>query len=116
MAEKRPLPRQTLAKNLRALLDKTGLSAPEVARRAGVDRKTLNNQLNGRYDPRPEQVQAVAQVFGVNNWDLLNPSFTPDAPTNHVLQQIIANYGKADKAGRESIQRVAEMAANYKAS
>lgn len=115
MREKRPLPRHTLARNLSALLSKTGLSPPEVARRAGVDRKTINNQLNGRFDPRPEQVQSVAQVFGVNNWDLLNPHFDPAAPTNHKLQQILSAYAQADESGRESILRVAEMAANYKA-
>jgi transcriptional regulator with XRE-family HTH domain len=65
MAPQKLLPRQILARNLKALLNKTGLSASEVAKKAGVDRKTINNQLNARYDPRPEQVDAVASVFGL---------------------------------------------------
>ncbi len=114
MAENRPLPRHTLAKNLRILLENTGFSAPEVARRAGVDRKTINNQLNGRYDPRPEQVRAVAKVFHLDEWDLINPNFNPNTPKNQMLKGIIDNYAKADEAGKESIARVAEMAAAYK--
>lgn len=90
------------------------MSSPEVAAKAKVDRKTLNNQLNGRYDPRPEQVQAVAEVFGYNNWDLLNPDFDPDRKANAKLTTLIENYAKADDRGRESILRVAEMAAEYK--
>lgn len=113
MTEKRPLPRLTLAKNLKLLLERTGMSAPEVALKAGVDRKTVNNQINGRYDPRLEQVQAVAEVFGCNNWDLLNPAFNPDVSKNHKLQQLEELYALADESGRENILRVAEMAAKY---
>jgi transcriptional regulator with XRE-family HTH domain len=114
MAEKRPPPRSALARNLKLLLEQTGMSAPDVAKRAGVDRKTINNQLNGRYDPRPEQVQAVAEVFGYNNWDLLNPSFDPSKKASAQLQQLLKLYGAADEKGQESIMRVAEMAASYK--
>lgn len=38
----RTLPRVTLSKNLRTLLAASGLSSPEVARKAGVDAKTMN--------------------------------------------------------------------------
>jgi transcriptional regulator with XRE-family HTH domain len=114
MAEKRPLPRQTLARNLKLLIETTGITASEVAQRAKVDRKTVNNQLNGRYDPRPEQVQAVAEVFGYNNWDLLNPSFVPDGSKNNKLHQLAALFAQANDAGKENILRVAEMAADYK--
>lgn len=112
MAEKRPLPRQTLQRNLKTLIAKTGISATEVAARAKVDRKTVNNQLNARYDPRPEQVQAVAEVFGFNEWDLLNPAFDPERKSSK-LQELAALYGKADEQGKENIMRVAEMAATY---
>lgn len=114
MAEKRSLPRQRLAKNLKALLAKTGLSGPEVAKRAGVDRKTLNNQLNGRYDPRHEQVDAVAKVFGLEGWQLIHPAFDPERANNQMIEHLLELYAAADEQGRESIMRVAEMAATYK--
>src|SRR5579859_4932503 len=62
MTEKNPSPRHILARNLKLLIEKSGMSAPEIARRARVDRKTVNNQLHARFDPRPDQVAAVAQV------------------------------------------------------
>lgn len=114
MSTKRPLPRQALAANLKKLISSTGLTAPEIAKRAGVDRKTLNNQLNGRYDPRPEQVDKVAQVFGLTCWELLNPAFEPTRTANGHLQELIALYSQADDAGRENILRIAEMAAKYR--
>lgn len=78
MAKNREPPSQTLAKNLRKLMRDKGLSAPEVASRAKVDRKTVNNQLNARFDPRLTQVQAVAEVFGLTCWQLLSPDMNPE--------------------------------------
>lgn len=114
MANSKSLPRHILAKNLKTLLSKTGLSAPEVAKKAGVDRKTINNQLNGRYDPRPEQVDAVASVFGFNHWDMLSPHFNPDRKSNERLRALMDLYATADDKGQENILRVAEMAAAYR--
>jgi transcriptional regulator with XRE-family HTH domain len=114
MVEKRPLPRQTLAKNLKALLAKSRITPPELARKAGVDRKTVTNWLNGKYDPQPDLVEAVAKVFGVSAWNLLSASFDPDNPNNEKLQRLIVLYGSADDDGKENILRIAEMAAKYK--
>lgn len=114
MPKENPPPRKTLANHLKVLIAKTGLSAPEVAKKAGVDRKTVNNHLNGRYDPRPDQVRAVAAVFGVNEWDLINPRWSPHKEQNNKLSELIELYEKANPEGRENILRVAEMAANYK--
>ena len=110
----RPKPRVTLARNLKALLCASGMKSPEVAKAAGVDAKTMNNMLNGRYDPRPEKVDQVAAVFGLNGWQLLIPDLPEDMLRNGKLEQLIANYVSAGTEGRDSIHRVAEMAARYK--
>ena len=114
VVKKRPIPRQTLAKNLRALCNKFEFSGHEVARRARVDPKTVNNQLNAKYDPRPDQVDAVAAVFGLNYWDLLNPHFDPEAASSDIVRQLTALYSQADDKGRRNIMAVAEMAADYR--
>lgn len=114
MDKNHPLPRHNLAKNLKMLLSKSAMSAPELAKKAGVDRKTINNQLNGRYDPRPEQVDAVAQVFGLKGWLLLSPNLQPDKRGNGRLVQLLELYADANEEGKENILRVAEMAAGYK--
>ena len=110
---KRPLPRHTLARNLRLLMDASGMKAPEVARRSGVDPKTINNMVHGRYDPRPEKADQVAEVFGIRGWQLLIPDLPVDMLANGTLESVIRNYVSASVEGRDSIQRVAEMAAKY---
>lgn len=116
MGKSKTSPREILAKNLRALLVKTGTSAPEVAKRARVDRKTVNNQLNARVDPRPEIVAAVAAVFHLQGWQLLSPDFDPSNTDvlNDQMQTLMRHFGQADEAGKESILKVAEMAAAFK--
>jgi transcriptional regulator with XRE-family HTH domain len=110
----KPPPRKTLARNLRLLMDASGMNAPEVARRSGVDPKTVNNMVHGRYDPRPEKADQVAQVFGLNGWQLLIPDLPADMLTNGQLESVIRNYVSASAEGRDSILRVAEMAAKYR--
>ena len=111
MAKEKLLPRQTLARNLKGLMAETGLSAPEIARMAGVDRKTVNNQLNGRFDPRPEHLDAVAKVFDLSGWELLSPNFNMKAAKNASLQKLIELFNAADNEGRETIMKIAELAA-----
>lgn len=111
MPKERPLlPRDILARNLRALLARSTLSAPEVAKQARTDRKTFNNQLNARYDPRPEPVDAVARVFGLQGWMLLSPSFNPYLAQSNI-NRLLELFAEADQDGKESIIRVAELAA-----
>ena len=89
------------------------MKAPEVAKRSGVDAKTVNNMLNGRFDPRPEKADQVAAVFGLSGWQLLIPGLPADMLSNGRLEQLIENYVSAGPSGRDSISRVAEMAAKY---
>jgi transcriptional regulator with XRE-family HTH domain len=110
----RPKPRVSLARNLRVLMESSALNGPEIARRAGVDIKTVNNMVNGRYDPRPEKVDQVAAVFGLSGWQLLIPDLPGDMLRNHGLPDLISNYVSANPDGRDNILRVAEMAARYK--
>jgi transcriptional regulator with XRE-family HTH domain len=109
----RPKPRVTLARNLKALMVASGMKSPEVAKLAKVDAKTMNNMVNGRFDPRPEKVDQVAAVFGLTGWQLLIPDLPGDMLRNSTLEHLIANYVSAGKDGRDSINRVAEMAARY---
>jgi transcriptional regulator with XRE-family HTH domain len=114
MERKRLNPRETLAKNLRALIAKSGMSPPQVAKLARVDPKTLNNQLNGRFDPRYKLVDAVASVFGIEGWQLLRPGFNPDESSDGQLRQLLLNFDAADAPGRLHIAQAAEFAVRAK--
>lgn len=110
-------PRKVLAENLAELLQKTGWSGPELASRAKIDRKSVNNMLNGRYDPRPEKVDAVATAFGLTGWLLLRAgtgkAYVADEISN--IERLIDVYNAATSEQRATIMRVAEMAGPYTA-
>lgn len=91
-----------------------GMKAPEVAKKSGVDPKTINNMIHGRFDPRPEKADQVARVFGLDGWQLLIPDLPIDMLKNGKLEQLIANYVSASPEGRDSISQVAAMAAKFR--
>lgn len=110
MLEKVLSPRHILAKNLKALIKTSSWTGPEVARRAGIDRKTAWNYLNARSDPRPEHVTALAKVFGLEGYMLLSAAFRPEMANDANLKRLVEHYEQANEAGRDLILRVAEAA------
>ena len=61
-------PRTRLAANLKVALERSQMSAPELAELAKVDRKTVNNLLNARFDPRLSLVEKIANALGLTTW------------------------------------------------
>lgn len=114
MPVKRPATRQTLARTLRLLMEKTGFSEAEVSKRSGVSKKSVNNMLNARHAPNLDHVDAVAAVFGLNLWHVIMPGLPDELIASKSLDELIARYSHANALGRESIDRVAEMAAEFK--
>lgn len=117
MDENQLTPRSVLARNLKALVEKSGDTNRSIAKRTNglVDPKTVSNQMNARFDSRLEQVDAVAKAFGRRYWDLLNPLFNADAPPSEEMMRITEIYARTTDQGRDSIRSVAELAAGLKA-
>jgi transcriptional regulator with XRE-family HTH domain len=109
-----PTPRQVLAANLKELLQIHELTAPTVAKRAGIDPKSMNNMLNARFEPRRENVDAVAKVFGLTGWQLIRKNLTKDMPKAAEIEKLIERYTEATPEQRETIMKVADMSATYK--
>ncbi len=109
-------PRQVLAKNLTAVVKKFGGTNRSIAAKTGgaVDAKTVSNQMNARFDSRLEQVDAVAKVFGLRYWDLINPLFDVDAPPGADMMRIAEIYASTTDQGRDSIRSVAVLAEGLK--
>jgi transcriptional regulator with XRE-family HTH domain len=114
MPKKRLAPRYVLAENLKALIEANKTTAPRVAEKAGLDRKTINNMLNGRYNPNLDVVESVASVFGLNGWQILRHDLKDSLVQAHVIDQLIEYFYAASPEDREKISGVAEMAAKYK--
>jgi len=87
------------------------MKAPDVARAADVDPKTINNMLHGRFEPRLDLVEATANVFGLTAWQLIVPGMAESILSDGKLQSIVESYAVTDEAGRDSISRVADIAA-----
>lgn len=113
--EKKLTPRQVLAENLKALIDAHNLSPPTVAQRAGIDPKSVNNMLHARFEPRLENVEAVAKVFGLTGWQLIRRNLAKGMPGIAEIEELIERYIAASPEQRETIMHVAEMAGPYKA-
>ena len=47
------------------LLDKYGVTAYKVAKETGISTVTLTNWKRGRYTPKPDKLQKIADYFGV---------------------------------------------------
>ncbi len=104
-------PRRTLARNLKALMNAQGMTGADVARVSGVDKKTISNLLNERFDPQLDKVEAVTRVFGLTGWQLIMPGAADNVIRDGKLQEIVESYSLTDEAGRDSIAKVAEIAA-----
>ena len=112
MAKQRVPPRTRLARNLRAMLNLQGLSPITVADHAKIDRKSMNNLLNARFDPRLSLVEKVANVFGMTTWQLLATDMEVRPPATTQVVELLEHYTKADDDGRKAVMQIAQMAAS----
>lgn len=99
-----------LAANLRWLMARDKLSEADVAKKAGIDKKTVNNMLNARFASQLDKVDAVAKVFGLQTWELFVDGMGQALARDGKLGNIIEAYAKTDDSGRESMLKVAEIA------
>jgi transcriptional regulator with XRE-family HTH domain len=111
MPRERIPPRQRLAKNLRVLAAKTGMSGTEIGRKASVDQKTVTEMMKASFDPRLSKVEKVANVFGLAAWQLLAYDLEERPPDSAQVVRLLEHYTNAEDAGRKAIMQVAEVAA-----
>ncbi len=109
---------ENLARNLAFLLKNSGMSYRDVATKTGgrVSPKTVGNMVNRVGAPTIDNVELVAQVFGLNGWHLISPNLVSDLTTGTSISRLHAAYLRADEAGRRHIERVAEREAEYRES
>lgn len=118
MSGKRPKTEETLAKNLRYLMNKRGWTEEETAKQSGVSQKTVNNALNQTYKAKIETAEQLAAAFKLEGWHLIMPSLIRDLESGGSLSSLMANWTDADDEGKKFIEDMAEREAkrNRKAS
>lgn len=115
MPDERPLPRVTLARHV-ALLRKTNeWTQADLARKSGTSQRTISNIENPEGpSPSLDNVELIAEAFGLRGWQLIMPTLVEDlANGNSGLSALIRAYLAADKEGRAHVLRVAEREAEY---
>lgn len=114
MATARPNPRDSLASNLRHLMAAQRWNQVDVAKRSGVNQKTISNILNGRNTPTLDKLDMIAAAFGLNAWHLILPDLPAELVNGGTIERLFANYLASGQKGREYIDHVAEREATYK--
>lgn len=111
---RRALPRETLARNLRYLMDREHLSEQACAKRAGVSQKSVNNVLHHRTTTSLDIVDKLAAAFGLQGWHLILPNLPDELIGSNSIAQLYEAYSSATPEGRELIDHIAEREARRK--
>lgn len=107
--------RESLARNLKYLLDRHEMSYRVLSEKThgAVSAKTIGNMVNAVGSSSIDNVAAVAQVFGLNGWQLILPNLIEDLENNTSIAKVYESYFNSSADGRRHIQRVAEREAEY---
>ena len=114
--EDRQLPKESLAKNLRYLMDLEQLSESALHRRSGVSQKAINNILNGVSGGSLSSVDKLAKAFGLKAWHLIMPNLPNDLISGNTIEKLYRAFIQSDPKGREYTLHVAEREAAYRKS
>jgi transcriptional regulator with XRE-family HTH domain len=106
--------REQVRKEINRLFRASGMTETELAKKAGVSQKTVNNLLHDRHPPSLVTVEACAAALGVEIWQLFLSDETLDQTASpQESLKLIHAYKTASTAGRDIILRVAEREAEY---
>ena len=63
--------KETMAKNLKFYIERSGLSQKELAETVGVATSTFNDWVKGKKYPRIDKIEILANYFGILKSDLI---------------------------------------------
>ena len=70
----------TLADNVKRLMAHHRLAQAGVAKRAGMDQKTISRIIRREHSPSIDKLSGLAEAFGLQAWQLLVPYLDPSNP------------------------------------
>lgn len=117
---KRPTSAQTIARNIRLLMNEHGMSQAALGRKAGVAQTLLSALLSredgiGIKNPQSSTVDKIADAFGVQPWKLLVPGADLSFLQDGSVETLIDHFTSCGAEGRRSILRTAENEVRYQA-
>lgn len=106
-----------LAGNVRRLILDLGWSQVELARRAGLAQKTVNDLLNygrtAKKTPTLATIEAISAAFDISPWHLQIPDLPLDLLKGRRVDKLVENFRDASDMGRENVLRIAESEVRY---
>ena len=104
---------EVLADVVQGLLDATGLSINEIARRSNgeISAGTISGIIRRQHMPQVNKIAALAAVFGLRAHHLINPEFNPATMTGAGLDKIYHAYATTNDEGRRVLESQAEYIA-----
>lgn len=98
------------AQNLRLLLERSGMTQAELARRAHIARDALGRYVHGVNKPPVKRVVALAEAFGVSHRDI-DPSLPEKLhlPRHESVHDEFFSVHPAGKPGHMRIKMDAEL-------
>jgi len=106
---------ETLASNLRHLMDFSGFTITELVKRSGVSRRTIAYILKAENSTSIETAEALAKPFGLEGWHLIMHNLPHDLKASKSLNSLISNYIGSSSEGQNMIDLMAEREARIKA-
>lgn len=97
--------KETMAKNLKYYMEKTGKTQKELAAVAGVSEPTFSYWINGIKYPRIDKIQKLADYFGILKSDLIEEKVTPEMQKNSDTMVDITVRISADIDFRNVVKR-----------
>lgn len=104
----RPITANSVAKNLKALMEGAGWNQTELARRSGVSQRHISDILNGHAHCTVPFANELAGPFNLHGWHLLLPDLPTDLVASPAIAKLVAAYINADEAGREFLDAAGE--------
>lgn len=100
---------KNFGRNVKAQLTHQGVSGAELAKKAGIAPKTLNNLLNGRHAPQFDVLDKIAKALKVDLWQLWLPEFPADAAHDETFPRLIETAAKLPPTALKAVARMADL-------
>lgn len=104
---------ETLAINLRMLMDAYGVSKQDLAIKSGISERMIGYILACERKATIQTADDLAKAFKLTGWQLIMPNLNVDPNKNNRLEQLIENYSNASSEARDYIDKVAERETKY---
>ena len=114
----RPLPQESLARNLRYLMERRDENPRMLASRlkGAVSQRTIANILSNEKIPRIDTVDTIAAAYGLSGWHLISPTLVDDLDQSPTLKKLISDYLHSPADAQRLISELADREASRNTS